>query len=65
MPLHIKIGQTVREIQPAPVEGVVTDAILDNGVIKYKVEWEDADGPQAHFYAEDAIEVVDDAPSAG
>ena len=60
---QIKKGDVVRQIMPAPVEGVVTEYNIcqETGTVQVKVEWPDTDGdgiPQSRFFKVDEVEVV-------
>lgn len=60
---NIKKGDTVRQILPAPVQGVVTEFNIcqQEGSVMVKVEWPDTDGdglPQSRFFNADEVEVV-------
>ena len=60
---QIKKGDTVRQIMPAPVVGVVTEYNIcqEHGTVQVKVEWPDTDGdgiPQSRFFKADEVEVI-------
>ena len=64
MTVQIKKGDTVRQIMPAPVVGVVTEYNIcqETGAVQVKVEWPDADGDghaESRFFRVDDIEKVD------
>lgn len=59
----IKKGDTVRQIMPAPVVGVVTEfnVCQEEGTVLLKVEWPDTDGdglPQSRFFKDSEVELV-------
>lgn len=60
MPKFIK-GQAVKQVLPAPVEGVVEGFSIDQegGNLLVKVTWRDADDhDNARFFREEEIEAV-------
>lgn len=63
MTVKIKKGDTVRQIMPAPVVGVVTEynVCQETGDVQVKVEWPDQDGDgiaESRFFRIDQIEKV-------
>lgn len=57
-----KAGDSVRQIMPAPIRGVVTDIRIcpREGDRLFKVEWPDEDGDgvaESRFFKEDEIEM--------
>lgn len=59
----IKKGDTVRQILPAPIVGVVQkfDVCQEHGTLQVLVEWPDTDGdgmPQSRYFHVDDVEVV-------
>jgi hypothetical protein len=58
MAIKFKVGDAVRQVMPAPLQGVVVEATIIGSEVHYKVE--DAGG-YARFFAEDQIEA---APAA-
>ena len=62
----IKLGTPVRQIVPAPVEGVVVSKqfVEATDSFQYLVEWPDDDGdgqPQTRWFDQHQIEVIGDA----
>lgn len=55
-----KKGAAVKQIMPAPIEGVVDSFSVDqiNGTVQVKVVWEDSAGQHEHFFNETEIEAV-------
>lgn len=59
--MSIKLGVTVRQILPAPVEGIVVSKqfVEATDSFQYLVEWPDTDGdgqPQSRWFDEHQIE---------
>lgn len=50
----------VRQIVPAPVQGVVKDYAVDreSGATQVLVAWTDADGDHERFFREEDVEVI-------
>lgn len=64
--MPIKTGATVRQIQPAPITGVVIERRFNDShdQMEYHVESADADGdgtPDRHWFLESQIETTGDA----
>lgn len=55
--MNIKLGDTVRQIMPAPVQGVVTRKTFDDGLDKFQYFLKDAAGEE-HYFDEGEIELV-------
>jgi hypothetical protein len=67
--MPIKLGATVRQIQPAPIEGsIIQRQFVDaHDAFQYLVEWPDTDGdgqPQTKWFEESEIEVIPATPGA-
>ena len=63
--MPIKLGSTVRQVQPAPIEGqVVRKQFLEaTDSFQYLVEWPDTDGdgaPQSKWFNEGEVEATGD-----
>ena len=57
MGLKYTVGQSVKQVMPAPVVGAIAEAIVVDGDLHYRVDWVSADGhAQSKFFAEDQIE---------
>lgn len=56
MGLKFKPGDNVRQVVPAPMEGVVAEAVVVDGNIHYKV---DGSNGESKYFDEDQIEAVD------
>ena len=66
MAIKFKIGTAVQQVV-VPHVGVVTDAIIIDGEVHFRVDMTDADGQvRARFFNEDQIEAVEPvvAPAA-
>jgi len=56
--LKFQLGQVVKQIVPI-VQGEVTDMVIVDGAVQYRVDWEDVDGAaKSKFFAEGEIEAV-------
>lgn len=62
--MPIPKNSVVRQVVPAPIEGVVTDYAIDreSGITQVLVAWLDADGvPHERYLLESEVEVIQQA----
>jgi len=65
MAFKFKVGASVRQVMPKPMQGTVTELVISGDDVVFKVEETDADGDhRARFFKEDEIEAVPEAPAA-
>ena len=59
MALKFTVGQAVKQVMPAALEGVIADAVVVDGELHYRVDWTGEDGhARSKFFGEDQIEAV-------
>lgn len=59
MSIKFKLGTTVKQIVPV-IQGVVTEALIVEGEVRYCVKWTDADGVERdRFFDESHIEAAE------
>jgi len=62
MGLKFKPGDKVRQVMPAPITGTVSEAVVVDGEIHYKVNSENGEGvadDSSKYFAEDQIEAAE------
>ncbi len=61
MAQKFKLGDPVRQVMPAPIEGVVVGYDLDKstGDVQFQVSWTDDDGTHSRHFTEAQIEAVE------
>lgn len=60
MALKFKKGDKVRQVVKV-IEGEVTDAVIIDADVQFKVQWEDQDGVHERTFTEDQIELKPEA----
>lgn len=56
MALKFKKGDAVRQVVPAPVEGVITGQAIVDDEVQYSVQWTGPDGDShERFFTEDQL----------
>ena len=59
MALKFTVGQAVKQVMPAALDGVIADAVVVDGDLHYRVDWTGDDGhARSKFFGEDQIEAA-------
>ena len=55
MAIKFKLGTRVEQVRPAAIVGVVTDAVIIDGEVHFKVDCGEGDEHTARFFSEDQL----------